>query len=84
MGETVNMHVRDVPKEVKDDLAWLAEHDHISLNAYVVRVLEMASRRARNMRLLRDAPTHDITTEAIVDAVRAVREERDQELGERW
>jgi plasmid stability protein len=80
MGDTVNMHVRDIPKEVKDKLATLAAREHMSLNAYVVRLLEMESRFADNARLLGAAPNVDISRDQIAEALREAREERD----ERW
>lgn len=75
MGATVNMHIRDVPKEVKEALATLAEREHMSVNAYVVQVLERASRRVRNKELLRDLPNLNIPTEVIVRAIREGRGE---------
>jgi hypothetical protein len=73
----VNLHVRDVPDEVKEKLARLAAREHMSLNAYVVRQLEMASRTADNARLLDGLPSYDeLTTDDVVDALSAERESR--------
>jgi hypothetical protein len=76
MGMAVNMHVRDIPDDVKRKLVELAEREHMSLNAYVVRQLEMASRTADNVRLLRGLPDLDISTDDIVDALDREREGR--------
>ena len=72
----MNMHVRDIPDDVKRKLVELAEREHMSLNAYVVRQLEMASRTADNVRLLRGLPDLDISTDDIVDALDREREGR--------
>ena len=69
MGETVNMHVRDIPTDVKKRLTLLAEYEHISLNALVVRILETASKRAKNYELLHNLPSHDITMDEIIEAL---------------
>jgi len=73
----VNLHVRDVPDDVKEKLVRLAEREHMSLNAYVVRQLEMASRTADNARLVDLLPSYDdLSTADIVDALRHERESR--------
>jgi plasmid stability protein len=71
-----NMHVRDIPDEVKEKLARLAEREHMSLNAYVVRQLEMASRTADNARLLDGLASYDISTGDVVHALAQEREGR--------
>jgi hypothetical protein len=72
----VNMHVRDIPREVKDKLAELAAREHMSLNAYVVRQLEIASRTADNARLLDDLPSFALSTGDIVEARDRERDRR--------
>lgn len=76
----VNMHVRDIPKDVKDNLAVLAAREHMSLNSYVVRVLEMEARIADNARLLGNLPDFGVSGEVIADAIREGRDERE----DRW
>jgi len=63
------MHVRDIPRDVKDKLAELAAREHMSLNAYVVRQLEIAARTADNARLLDDLPSYDLSPQAVVEAL---------------
>jgi len=76
-GVAVNLHVRDVPDDVKEKLVRLAEREHMSLNAYVVRQLEMASRTADNARLVDLLPSYDdLSTADIVDALSHERESR--------
>jgi hypothetical protein len=67
------MHVRDIPEEVKDKLVELAAREHISLNAYVVRQLEIASRTADNVHLLDGLPGYDLSPDDVVTAVRQER-----------
>ena len=70
------MHVRDIPQEVKDKLVELAAREHISLNAYVVRQLEIASRTADNARLLDGLPSYDLTPQDVVSALDQARRAR--------
>lgn len=71
-----NMHVRGVPEDVKANLVKLAKQEHMSLNAYVVLQLEIASRTADNARLLDGLPSYDISTEEVVDALAQERKRR--------
>ena len=71
-----NMHVRDIPDDVKAKLVILAEREHMSLNAYVVRQLEMASRTADNAGLLDNLPSYDVSASEVVDALGHERDDR--------
>jgi Antitoxin FitA-like, ribbon-helix-helix len=73
----VNMHVRDIPDDVKAKLERLAARRHMSLNAYVVQQLELVSRTADNAALVASLPSYDhLSTADIVDALHRGREER--------
>ncbi|HKY64814.1 MAG TPA: hypothetical protein VJM49_00525 [Acidimicrobiales bacterium] len=73
----VNMHVRDIPDEVKQKLADLAAREHMSLNAYVVRQLEVVARTADNARLLDALPSDaELRPEDVVAALDLGREGR--------
>jgi hypothetical protein len=74
-----NLQVRDVPEAVHAELARQAAAAGMSLNRFMLAELERIARRGRNADVLRTAaarPGSQITSEEIVDAIRAGREER--------
>jgi hypothetical protein len=72
----VNVLVRGIPEGVKARLVEMAAREHISLNALIVRQLEMFSRFADNARLLDDLPDLDVPTQVINEAIREGRDGR--------
>ena len=59
----------NVPDDVAENLAALAEREGMSLNAFAVRELARLTRRARNPALFADLPDLGVTTEQIVSAI---------------
>ena len=70
------LYLRNVPAEVIERLARLAEREHASVSAVAVRELADVSRRADNPRLLAALPDTDIPLDEIVGAVDAGRADR--------
>jgi hypothetical protein len=69
-------YLRNVPAEVIERLARLAEREHLSVSALAVRELADFSRRASNLELLRALPDTGIAVVNILDAVDAGRADR--------
>ena len=70
------LYLRNVPDQVADNLALLAEREGMSLNAFAVRELDRLSRRAHNAALFADLPDLGIATEQIVSAIHEGRKGR--------
>ena len=70
------LYLRNVPDQVADDLAALADREAMSLNAFAVRELSRLARRAHNAALFANLPDLGITTEQIVSAIEEGRAER--------
>ena len=77
------LYLRNVPDEVVEQLAMLAEREGMSTSAFAVRELGQISRRARNAALLASLPSFDVSSEQIVAAIREARAERGAELDAR-
>jgi hypothetical protein len=79
----VSIQVRDVPEQVRDILAEVARSRGLSMQAYLLAVLEEDARRARNVMLLRQiretgggyVATPGETAEEL-DVIRAERDQR--------
>jgi antitoxin FitA len=74
-----NVQIRDVPDAVHAELTRQAEEAGLSLNRFVLGEFERIARRGRNEEILRrgaSRPGRRPTSEQIVDAVRAIRDER--------
>jgi hypothetical protein len=67
------LYIRNVPNEVADRLTRLASQEGLSVNAFVVKELSAASRRADNRALLANAPTIAVDMQEIVDIIRDAR-----------
>ncbi len=67
------LYIRNVPEDVAERLSRLASQEGLSVNAFVVRELSAASRRADNRALLANAPTIDVNMQEIVDLIREAR-----------
>jgi plasmid stability protein len=67
------LYIRNVPEDVADRLAVLASREGVSVNAFVVKELSAASRRADNRALLADLPNIDGSLEEIVEIIREAR-----------
>ena len=70
------LYIRNVPDDVAKDLEALAEAEGLSVNAFAVRELTSAARRAGNARLLADLPTIPIDVDEVIDDIHASRPER--------
>ena len=70
------LYLRNVPAEVLERLARLAEREHASVSAVAVRELADVSRRADNPTLMASLPDTGIALDDIVDAVDAGRGDR--------
>jgi hypothetical protein len=70
------LYLRNVPDEVYERLARLAELDHTSVGAFAVRELAELSRRADNPALLGRLPDLVINSTAIVLDLDEGREQR--------
>jgi hypothetical protein len=70
------LYIRKVPDDVANDLEALAAAEGLSLNAFVVRELAWAARRAGNARLLADLPEIAIDIDEVIDDIHAGRPER--------
>ncbi|MFC7330538.1 FitA-like ribbon-helix-helix domain-containing protein [Marinactinospora rubrisoli] len=69
------IQVKNVPDEVRDELAAAAKRAGQSLQAYVLGILEREARFARNVKKVAQCPIPgaDVSTEDIVAAVREAR-----------
>jgi hypothetical protein len=67
------LHLRNVPDDVMDRLERMARASNTSVNAVAVRELDAATRRIDNAALLATLPDLDVSTDDIVDDVRAER-----------
>jgi plasmid stability protein len=68
MAPMRTLYIRNVPDDVAERLARLASRDGVSVNAFVVKELSEAARRADNEALLSDLPAFAITpAEAAAD-----------------
>jgi hypothetical protein len=68
------LYIRKVPDDVAERLERLASRDGLSVNAFVVRELSEAARRADNEALLSDLPAFGVTpVEAAADIAEARR-----------
>lgn len=70
------VYLRNVPADVVERLERLAARERVSVNAYAVRELAEASRRADNADLLGALPDLNVDTEDIVAAVDQGRKPR--------
>jgi plasmid stability protein len=67
------LYIRNVPEDVAERLARLASNEGLSVNAFVVKELSEASRRADNRALLADLPNIGGSLEEIVEIIREAR-----------
>ncbi|GAA4856580.1 FitA-like ribbon-helix-helix domain-containing protein [Saccharopolyspora cebuensis] len=83
----VALQIRDVPEEVRDTLVDRARARGQSLQAYLLSLVEAEARRSENHAVLsRFAGRSDgsrVVAGSTADELRALREGRDQELGDR-
>lgn len=70
------LYIRNVPDDVAKDLEALAAAEGLSMNAFVVRELTWAARRAGNAKLLADLPEITIDIDEVIDDIHAGRPER--------
>jgi hypothetical protein len=70
------LYLRNVPTEVSERLARLADREGISTSAFVTRELAGIARRADNAALLGDLPDLGVSPEAIVRDLEADRDAR--------
>ena len=70
------LYIRNVPDEVAERLERLASSDGMSVNAFVVRELAAAARRADNAALLSGLPDFGVTPEGAAAAIAEGRRER--------
>jgi len=70
------LYLRNVPDEVIERLARLAEQENASVSAVAVRELSDVSRRADNPARLAALPDTAISVDAVVEALDAGRTER--------
>ena len=70
------LYLRNVPDEVIERLARLAEQENASVSAVAVRELSDVSRRAENPAQLAALPDTAISVDAVVEALDAGRTER--------
>lgn len=70
------LYLRNVPDEVVERLRRLADREGMSLGAFATRELGAASRRADNAALLGQLPDLHVSTEVVVEDVRAERASR--------
>jgi hypothetical protein len=70
------LYIRNVPDDVASDVEALAAAEGLSVNAFVVRELTWAARRAGNARLLADLPEITIDIDEVIDDIHAGRPER--------
>ncbi|WP_222270947.1 antitoxin [Modestobacter marinus] len=70
------LYLRNVPVEVIERLARLAEREHLSVSAVAVRELAGVSRRADNPTLLAALPDTGIALDDILDTVDGGRADR--------
>lgn len=78
----VSIQVRDVPEQVRDTLAEVAQSRGQSMQAYLLALLEEDARRARNVMLLRQVRQtgggYAAASGETADELGAIRAERDQ------
>jgi hypothetical protein len=78
----VSIQVRDVPEQVRDTLAEVAQSRGQSMQAYLLALLEEDARRARNVMLLRQVRQtgggYAAAPGETADELGAIRAERDQ------
>jgi plasmid stability protein len=67
------LYIRNVPDDVANRLTMLAEREGVSVNAFVVKELSQASRRADNRAILEGLPSLDTDMQTIVDIIREGR-----------
>jgi plasmid stability protein len=73
MAPVRTLYIRNVPDEVAERLERLASREGLSVNAFVVKELSEAARRADNRALLADLPDLDVSMEEIVAIIREMR-----------
>jgi plasmid stability protein len=73
MAPVRTLYIRNVPDEVAERLERLASQEGLSVNAFVVKELSEAARRADNRALLADLPDLDVSMEEIVAIIREMR-----------
>jgi hypothetical protein len=61
MAAVRTLYIRNVPDEVAERIERLASRDGMSVNAFVVRELTEAARRAENAALLAGLPDFGVT-----------------------
>jgi hypothetical protein len=77
------LQIRDVPAEVRDVLKRRAKAEGLSLNAYLVRMLETEASHPTMAEVLdRIAQRDRVAGVSAVDAIHEAREERDRQLME--
>ena len=78
------LQIRDVPAEVRDVLKRRAKAEGLSLNAYLVRLLDQEASTPTMAEVLdRIAQRERVAGISAVDAIHEAREERDRQLMER-
>lgn len=78
------LQIRDVPAEVRDVLKRRAKAEGLSLNAYLVRLLDQEASTPTMAEVLdRIAQRERVAGVSAVDAIHEAREERDRQLMER-
>ncbi len=76
MAPVRTLYIRNVPDDVAERLERLASGEGISVNAFVVRELREAARRADNAELLAALPDFGITPAAAAADIAEGRRER--------
>lgn len=67
------LYLRNVPEDVGDRLATLAAREGMSVSAFAVRELALASARADNEALLSGLPDLDVPAESVVADIESGR-----------
>ena len=75
----VAIQIRDVPEELRDTLAAAAQERDLSLQLFLMEVLEREGRRARNVAAVREWSRDPLATEASgIDAAELIRHGRQE------
>ena len=76
----VALQIRDVPDDVRDELAAAAAERGISLQVLLMEVIQRAADSAHNRRLVREWPVANVSGVDIAALIREGHEERDARI----
>jgi hypothetical protein len=85
LGRMVALQIRDVPTDIRDDLAREAEARGVSLQAYLREVVDREAKAARNREFLRTmtpVPVTGVAAEDVTAALAESRRERDEQIAD--